>query len=861
MILGFLDRVVGTVTTHSKTVIAVMLVATVVVGAGAADIPGPGNEELGADSEEQAALDYIQANYGTDTENVAAVPVYVRDSGGNVLSRSSMLATLRYQQSVLESEAVARIAHDHVPVSGISNHVARRLASEEEPTIAEQVDAMEAADEATVRETVRREIADEPEAQAALPRNYEQGTAVAESRRMVFVLEGQPEDVWNPSGPVAEAQEEIYDRIDDPGETERYFMLTGPAVTELQTQATTDTLLFIGPIAIVLIVAALAFAYRDVIDVLVAMVGVVVTLIWMFGLVGWLDVPWGNATIIAPILLIGLSIDYGLHVFMRYREERAPGEAVRPPMRRALAGISVALVLVTTTTALGFLSNLTSPLSDIRVLILATVLGIVGAMVVFVTLVPAVKVEVDEFLERHGRDRRRPSIGKAGTRARRGLTLGVAAARRSALAVVVIALLLTVVSGAAFGALDSSVGSQPEQPADWQQSVPEPFGMDEYPLLDDERYVSENFQRAGPGVDPAQILIEGDVATPDALLRMHRAEDRFATSGVAFQRDDGTIPTQSPLTVMQQVADRNPEFAATLEAADVDGDGVPDRNVAGVLDGLFEHAPEDAAEVIERRGGEYTSARLLLPAAQSDDFTNVAKQVRRSASLVDGGEGVAARATGQDVIIQVQIEILTENILQTLVLALLVIFVLLSVLYRVSAGSATLGAITVLPIGMILAWVFGAMYVLAVPLTLLTALLMSLAVGLGTDYTIHITERFSQELEAGASPDAAIETAVAGTGGALLGSTATTVAAFGTLSLSPFPDVQQLGLLVALALLCSLAVAVFVLPSLLTLWSRHVYDGGGAPGNDGGADGRDESGAEIDGGDGGGEPAEQPGTT
>ncbi|MFC7209189.1 MMPL family transporter [Natronoarchaeum sp. GCM10025321] len=68
----------------------------------------------------------------------------------------------------------------------------------------------------------------------------------------------------------------------------------------------------------------------------------------------------------------------------------------------------------------------------------------------------------------------------------------------------------------------------------------------------------------------------------------------------------------------------------------------------------------------------------------------------------------------------------------------------------------------------------------------------------------------------------ALETAVAGTGGALLGSTVTTVAAFATLSLSTFPPLRQLGMLVAIALLCSFVMAVFVLPSLLTLWVRYV---------------------------------------
>lgn len=99
---------------------------------------------------------------------------------------------------------------------------------------------------------------------------------------------------------------------------------------------------------------------------------------------------------------------------------------------------------------------------------------------------------------------------------------------------------------------------------------------------------------------------------------------------------------------------------------------------------------------------------------------------------------------------------------------------------------------------------------------------MSLTIGLGADYTSHITERFTQELTRTDDAGDALETAVSGTGGALLGSTVTTVAAFSTLVLLPFPDVRQLALMVAIALLCSFVMAVYVLPSLLVLWARYT---------------------------------------
>jgi len=80
-------------------------------------------------------------------------------------------------------------------------------------------------------------------------------------------------------------------------------------------------------------------------------------------------------------------------------------------MAVALGSVGVALVYVTTTTVIGFLSNLTSPLGVFRELGVVSAIGIVATLLVFGLLVPALKVELDELLERRGIDRLKPAIG------------------------------------------------------------------------------------------------------------------------------------------------------------------------------------------------------------------------------------------------------------------------------------------------------------------------------------------------------------------------------------------------------------------------------------------------------------------
>jgi Predicted exporters of the RND superfamily len=140
----------------------------------------------------------------------------------------------------------------------------------------------------------------------------------------------------------------------------------------------------------------------------------------------------------------------------------------------------------------------------------------------------------------------------------------------------------------------------------------------------------------------------------------------------------------------------------------------------------------------------------------------------------------------------------------------------------VAYDSATLGLVTGLPIALVLALVFGGMLLLDEPLTATTALIVSIAIGLGIDYNIHISDRFATELERGNSIEAALRDATTGTGGALLGSAVTSTGAFALLIVAPLANFQSIGVILALTLAASFLLSVFVLPSLLYQWARIV---------------------------------------
>jgi hypothetical protein len=114
------------------------------------------------------------------------------------------------------------------------------------------------------------------------------------------------------------------------------------------------------------------------------------------------------------------------------------------------------------------------------------------------------------------------------------------------------------------------------------------------------------------------------------------------------------------------------------------------------------------------------------------------------------------------------------------------------------------------------------MFVLDIPFNVLTGMITSLTVGLGVAYSIHLSERYNQELARTGDVWTAMDRAVTGTGGALLGSAATTVGGFGVLVFAILPPLQQFGLITGLTIVYAFLASVLVLPSLLVVWTRFV---------------------------------------
>lgn len=150
----------------------------------------------------------------------------------------------------------------------------------------------------------------------------------------------------------------------------------------------------------------------------------------------------------------------------------------------------------------------------------------------------------------------------------------------------------------------------------------------------------------------------------------------------------------------------------------------------------------------------------------------------------------------------------------SLLFAFIAILILLSFIFR----SFVAGLMGSLPLAFAVFCTFGLMGWLGIELNIVTALLSSISIGLGVDFTIHIFWRLKHELTQNSDWIAAIKATEVGIGRGITINAFSVMIGFSVLFLSAFPLIQSFGFLIILSLLFCLISAIILIPALCLLF-------------------------------------------
>ena len=612
---------------------------------------------------------------------------------------------------------------------------------------------------------------------------------------------------------------------------ERSYRLWGVALDpNLESQdegRTTVPFIFATVLAVLVVIGISLRSWRA---VLLSAIGLAMLIVWLKGISNLVGLKAGLVVeLIVPIAMISLGVDFAIHALHRYGEERGKGLGPRPALRVGFAGVMGALVLAMLTDGMAFFSNTVSGIESIIGFGVAAGIAVVSSFVIMGVWAPLAFMRLDArrgYSQPDAQPVSEPGVSDdvSPSRTARSAQWVVARLARSRLIVLPLAAVVTAAALVFAFRLEAQLDVK-----DFFDSKSDfVVGLDKL-----DHHVGET--QGEPGI----IYIEGDLSSRESLEALRELHAKLKANPYVGQGADGepTLYSWTIFELMERVvaneyARSQVELVTKQAVTDVDGDGLPDTQaqVRAAFDYIVQYgiplnestlaftpAQVQGSLFHDPTGRDPDAIQILvaLPGTREQAVVSRARDaVEADLEFLEDVPSIStAGLTGSAFTRGASLDAAVRSLLRSLPIAVASCFLVAAVFMR----SVRYAFVTIIPIGLVVAWLYGIMYLLGFDLNFVTATIGAVSIGVGVDFSIHLTQRFREEMARAGDGLVAIERSARSTGMALIASASSSVAGFTIMGFAPMPMFSAYGILTAVMVFMAAAAALLVLPSLLLL--------------------------------------------
>jgi predicted RND superfamily exporter protein len=552
----------------------------------------------------------------------------------------------------------------------------------------------------------------------------------------------------------------------------------------------TRRLSFLFALALVTIAYLLYRAFRTLQGMIVPLLTAIICVIWALGLMGLIGAPMDPWNMMTPILLLAVGAGHSVQILKRYYEEYnrireahpdlSPVEHNRQAVIEATVKVGLVMLAAGTIAALSFASLAAFGLPSIQNFGLCAAFGIAAALTVEMTFIPAMRVLLSPPSPRQTEREKRqeyfdPILEK--------LAQVIRNKRERPMLWVFIAIIAVAVVGMTRLQTNNSLGAQ-----FFESNAPiHGFRMADSRLT---------------GTRVIQVLLEGNapdaIKNPEVLHRMDELSEFIARQPL-------------PIGKVQSIVDLLKLMNAAMENTPTGR--LPD-TVQGVAQYLLLYSmggsEEDLSRLVDR---DFQNAVITI-FLKTDDFAAMKALTVATMAEADrlfAGLPVKARVgggvTNAIALNETMVRGKTINLIQISVF----VVVITSILLRSLAG----GFLVLLPLATAALVNLGLMGLTGIPLSLGTAAISAMAIGIGADYAVYLLFRIREEFQRTGDLREATAHALTTSGKAIAYVATSVGAGYLCLVFSFFKVHVLLGVLVALTMVVSSGATVAFLPAVL----------------------------------------------
>ncbi len=609
-------------------------------------------------------------------------------------------------------------------------------------------------------------------------------------------------------------------------------------------------------IALIAILLLLMVSFRMWVAPVFAIVNLIFGVLWALGSAAIVVGQLNMVTSMLSVIVLGLGIDFSIHLISGFTERRAAGDTIATAMENTFLKSGKGIVTGAMTTACAFYALVISSSRGMKEMGLVMGTGLLAILLATMLCLPVMLVWRERLRDRR-RERRKGVekfverdisfrfLGRAGEWLSKNYALSIAAS------IVISALLIWSASRIRWDYDYRNM--EPDVPSIWLlDTIMEKFDLSmDYALVlaDDvsESYeLSDKYRELGSAAitDDISVYVPSEGQQQKRIPHINEVLERIQSASVKQAVLPGEFSTlrneierlEMNIMEMQDMAYIGGQDKVDNKCKEIVGD--PENpNSKNIIQKLLQTLDADASTVaqgfskFQRDFGPYFKKSVVgmsstesiqldeLPVTILDRYSNKTRDqflitVYPAGSIYDGEflnkfaedvERVSEKATGMPPLFVALLKIWGRDGRNAIILTLVVVFFLLWADFR-KPGYALMAMI---PLALGVFWMVGLMNLTGIQLSMTSVMGLPLIIGIGIDDGVHIMHRWKSERKG------KIRTVFSSTGKAIFLTSLTTMFAFGSLIFSAFPGWGQFGGALFLGVAACFLTTVIILPGIL----------------------------------------------
>lgn len=535
------------------------------------------------------------------------------------------------------------------------------------------------------------------------------------------------------------------------------------------------------PIVLLVIIAVLYFVMRSVKNTVLTLLVVGLSTVWAFGLMAFLRIPVYAVSTMMPVMLIAIGVADGIHLYshLNLHLKANPKISKFNAVKDMVSSMWKPVVMTSVTTAVGFVSLLTSDVYPIKYFGLFTAFGVMAAMFFSLVLIPSgiiiFGVSTPKIKEEKADKEEKTKFSHRFARS----------VIKHKYAVVGVTAVIIIVSALGINNIwiNSSFLDKFEKDSD---------------IVQTDTFINQNFG----GTNTINVVLESKEADAFKTPEYLRLIDELQTGVEGLDIVGNSFSLSDYLKRMNKVMNADdPEFDRIPESKDL---------VAQYLL-LYEMSgdPENLWKVVDYNYNK-ANVNFQIKSDNSKEINKVMSEIEKYRECFENN-GITLNYAGSGYKALVFTDLILIGQIKSLLMSILIVIVLIAMMFK----SITAGLIGSVPIVITAVISFGLMGLLDIPLSTTTALISSIAVGIGIDYAIHFIERFKIYAQETKDLDLTVVKTMLHSGRAISFNAVVVIAGFLVLLSSVFPPNRSLGALVSLNMFTSFIGTVTIMFLLL----------------------------------------------